>query len=75
MGFRHTARSIARGHPVSGWVRNEPDGSVVMEVQGEEADVAAVLEALAERMAGLIRNQHAAPLPDAEGEVGFEIKR
>lgn len=34
VGFRATVRSIARDHDVAGWVRNEPDGSVRLEVEG-----------------------------------------
>ncbi|NJQ97304.1 MAG: acylphosphatase [Hydrococcus sp. CSU_1_8] len=36
VGFRATARSIALGHGVTGWVRNEPDGSVYVEAEGDE---------------------------------------
>lgn len=34
VGFRWTARRIATDLGLSGWVRNEPDGSVSMELQG-----------------------------------------
>lgn len=34
VGFRTRARYAARGMCITGWVRNEWDGSVVMEVQG-----------------------------------------
>jgi acylphosphatase len=33
--FRATAEKIARSYEVVGWVRNEPDGSVRMAVEGE----------------------------------------
>ena len=33
VGFRYTARSIARRHPVSGWVRNLPAGTVELLVE------------------------------------------
>jgi acylphosphatase len=35
--FRHTAKQTASSLGLVGFVRNEPDGSVQMEIQGEEA--------------------------------------
>lgn len=47
--FRATAESVARDHAVTGWVRNEPDGSVLLVAEGApdelERFVAAVLAA------------------------------
>ena len=37
VGFRYTARLLARELELSGWVSNLPDGSVLMEAQGETA--------------------------------------
>ena len=34
VGFRYRASYAARELGLTGWVRNEPDGSVTMEVQG-----------------------------------------
>jgi acylphosphatase len=34
VGFRWTARKVAGELDLTGWVRNEPDGSVSMELQG-----------------------------------------
>ena len=34
VGFRWTARRVAQELGLTGWVRNEPDGSVSMELQG-----------------------------------------
>ena len=39
VGFRYTVCSLAGQYPVTGFVRNEWDGSVYMEVEGKEADV------------------------------------
>ena len=35
VAFRWEAQHAAQGFGVSGWVRNEPDGSVVAHVEGE----------------------------------------
>ena len=40
VGFRWTARRVAQGLGLVGWVRNEPDGSVSMELQGYGDDIA-----------------------------------
>ena len=37
--FRATAQEVARGFDVTGWVRNEPDGSVRCLVEGEEGEL------------------------------------
>lgn len=75
VGFRATARSIARSYPVTGWVRNEPDGSVLLEVQGEEEAVATYLGELKRTMSIYIRTAEQSILEDAGGEAGFEIRR
>lgn len=37
VGFRYTAKYLAQSLELKGWVRNEWDGTVTMEVQGREA--------------------------------------
>ena len=39
VGFRYTARLIARKLGLSGWVRNLPDGRVETEVQGPVSEL------------------------------------
>ncbi len=36
VGFRYTARSLAQGSGLTGWVRNVPDGSVELVAEGDE---------------------------------------
>lgn len=73
VGFRATARGIARRHPVSGWVRNEPDGSVLLEVQGDSAAAGAFLHDLRAALGAHISGESSADAPLREGEAGFEI--
>lgn len=75
VGFRATVRSLAAGFAVSGWVRNEPDGSVVAEIQGEPAEIERLLEAVRTRMARNIAVEHAAARDLIAREEGFEIRR
>lgn len=44
--FRAWTREEAEARGLSGWVRNEPDGSVTVLVSGPEETVQAMLEAL-----------------------------
>ena len=47
VGFRYRARHAASAVGATGWVRNEYDGSVTMELQGTEAQIDAVVEMIA----------------------------
>jgi acylphosphatase len=73
VGFRAAARGVARLHPVTGWVRNEADGSVVMEVQGSASAVEAVLAGITDRMRRNIVNAAMLEATVVEGESEFEI--
>lgn len=46
VGFRWTCRTIARSLGCTGWVRNEYDGSVSMELQGTQGQVSEFFGAL-----------------------------
>jgi acylphosphatase len=46
VGFRYTTVDQARRLGVCGWVRNRPDGSVEVEVEGERAGVEALVRFL-----------------------------
>ena len=46
VGFRYTAQYAANAHGVTGWVRNEYDGSVTMEIQGSEEQIDKVVQAI-----------------------------
>jgi acylphosphatase len=55
-------------------VRNEPDGSVQIEVQGEERVVEACLSALRLAMGRNIRQEQKLAMPDIADERGFVIR-
>ncbi|NOZ40065.1 MAG: acylphosphatase [Planctomycetes bacterium] len=56
VGFRYTAKSIARGYDVSGFVQNLTDGRVKLVVEGAADELDCFLGELAEQMAGSIRS-------------------
>ena len=46
VGFRYRARHAADLYGCTGWVRNEYDGSVTMEIQGTEGQIDQVILAI-----------------------------
>ena len=46
VGFRYTAKYLAQAMDLTGWVRNEWDGTVTMEIQGSEILINKVLVGL-----------------------------
>ncbi len=75
VGFRATARSVAGGFAVTGWVRNEPDGCVLLEAQGAPAEVQAFLTDLRSEMGANIKGEDRSTLADEPHEVGFVVRR
>lgn len=75
VGFRWTCISIAEGFVVTGWVRNERDGTVTLEAQGASEELVRLSEAIARRFASNLTGSTSTPLELAPSESGFEIKR
>lgn len=77
VGFRATVRAAARQFRVAGWVRNEDDGTVKLDVQGDEPQVEALLAEIARRMGRFIERAHRLTLPveNAPEASGVEIRR
>lgn len=46
VGFRYRAKYLAQSLGLTGWVKNEWDGTVVMEVQGREYNINELLKGL-----------------------------
>jgi acylphosphatase len=74
VGFRATAASIARSHPVTGWVRNLPDGRVQLLVEGEEGDVQAFLNALRAYWGNYVTDEQAERREPSGGYQRFQVK-
>jgi acylphosphatase len=74
VGFRYTARQIAAGYAVTGFVRNLRDGRVQIVVEGQPQEIDGFLNALQARMERYIRTVTANELA-ATGEFsGFEVR-
>jgi len=73
VGFRYTTGRLARHYDVTGFVRNLPDGTVEMLIQGPARDVEACLSDVQESFAGYIRHTKIEPIPYAPGYDDFRI--
>jgi len=74
VGFRATAKSLARDHDVAGWIRNEPDGSVRLVIEGEESAVQGFMDALRDRVSEFVREETVERKKDRGSYSGFEIR-
>jgi len=75
VGFRWTVRDAAKGFDVTGWVRNLADGRVEMQVNGDESEVLAFIDAIkTSELASHIRRQQESRLQIGPNVRGFEIR-
>ncbi|RMH13354.1 MAG: acylphosphatase [Planctomycetota bacterium] len=74
VGFRAMVSKLARPMPLTGWVRNEPDGSVRLEVQGDEIDIARLLASIRQQRGETITAEHTREMECVPDEQGFEIR-
>ncbi len=75
VGFRYTARHAADSLGLTGWVRNEYDGSVMMQVQGEEVKIDHMLHILNDDMYIDIQDMDIKSLPVIDDDIRFIIQR
>ena len=73
VGFRYRARHAANLYGCTGWVRNEWDGSVTMEIQGEPEDIDRVLLAIEAGRYVEIERMEGRDMP-LEDERGFRTE-
>lgn len=74
VGFRWRAKVVANAVNVTGWVRNEYDGSVTMEIQGTEAQIDRVLQAIEGGLYIRIRRTEEERIPTIPDERGFRTR-
>ncbi len=71
VGFRWRARHAAGLYGCTGWVRNEPDGSVTMEIQGEEEAIEQVILAIERGTWVRVERMESRSIPPEPEERGF----
>ena len=74
VGFRYRARHAANLYGCTGWVKNEWDGSVSMEIQGEEAQIDRVILAIESGRFVQIENLDVRTIPVIAPDYGFRTK-
>ena len=74
VGFRITAMRVAESHGVTGWVRNEPDGSVRCDVCGDQPEIERLLEAIEAAMPGCVIQATCRSCTQPAAFDGFEIR-
>lgn len=75
VGFRYATKQLAMGFDVCGWVKNLPEGTVEMQLMGEEDEVEEFLKEIVEEsaMAHNIKNIYTEEIPPLDGVKGFTI--
>ncbi len=74
VGFRYSVRSVATGFDVTGTIRNVPDGTVELVVEGVRDELDAFRQAIRESGLDHFIRQEDVSWREASGEFrGFEI--
>ena len=74
VGFRYRARYAADASGATGWVRNEYDGSVTMEIQGTEAVIDRVVQTLENARYIRIYGKECQAIALVPNERGFRVR-
>ena len=74
VGFRYRARHAAELYGCTGWVRNEWDGSVTMEIQGKEENIEQVILTIERGTYIRIENMDSRTIPIVPEERGFHTR-
>lgn len=74
VGFRYTARAIAARCPVCGFVKNLPDGRVLLVVEGAPALLDTLVESIEVEMGRYIADKRMTALPATHEFTTFEVR-
>lgn len=74
VGFRYKATHLARYLGLTGWVRNEDDGTVTGEFQGLKQEIDQVIKGLVKDSYIIIDGLSRKRIPPKEEERGFSIR-
>ena len=75
VGFRYTTVSIAKRHPIVGYVKNLPDGSVELVAEGTASVLDQFLADILSEFAGYVRKYSASDVPADESFTAFEFRQ
>ena len=74
VGFHYRARNAAERYGCTGWIHNEYDGSVCMEIQGTEEAIDQVILTIEAGRCIRIENMYVKTLPTQPEERGFRTR-
>lgn len=74
VGFRYRAQYAANGLGITGWVKNEWDGSVSMEAQGSEEQINEMLKLINQGSYIRIDRMEYHEIPVVEDERSFHVR-
>lgn len=74
VGFRYEAQMLAAQLSLTGWAKNENDGTVVVEIEGEESYIDEFLRAMQTVPRFDITEVQMEDLPPAGTETTFEVR-
>jgi acylphosphatase len=74
VGFRYRAYHMANGLGITGWVRNEWDGSVTLEVQGTQAAINELMTRINQSSYIRMETINHERLPVDEDERSFHVR-
>jgi acylphosphatase len=74
VGFRYRARHAAQLYGCTGWVRNEWNGSVTMEIQGTEEAIDKAIQAIEAGKYVRIEKMESRMIPVDPEERGFKTR-
>lgn len=74
VGFRYRTIHAAEAVGATGWVRNEPDGSVLMEIQGTEEQIDQVFLMVNRGTYVDIQQMDVKRMPVEPGERGYRVR-
>ncbi len=74
VGFRYRALHAAEMYRCTGWVKNEFDGSVLMEIQGEADAIDQVILAIERGTYVRIEDMNVKSIPIVSEERGFHAR-
>ena len=73
VGFRFTCQRIALRYDLAGYVKNLPNGSVELLIQGHPEDVTDCLKDIADSFGRYIRDKNITNLPPNPAYIEFNI--
>jgi acylphosphatase len=73
VGFRYTAREIAGHYAVTGFVRNVPDSTVEMFIQGDPVEIDNCIADIQSEFAGHVRDTQIEPAAFSPRYTDFRI--